>query len=507
MSHSVTPKLHVSHLHRFAYAILTATEVSVLSQTFQFSFTDSYLRDHHYPEIPLQWGFALSISPAVWAAFALILMLLINLFPVRIYGEIEYVFGCIKLVMMVLMIMFNVIISSVNANRGIAPRFWTYQSPYGFFSDSFTIGKHEFFGNSARLLAIWSSMSTIFFSLQGMFSVSVTAAENRRLETEESIKIASRKIALRTIVLYALLVFSVGLNVPMDDPEIRDSSNVAIRQGSHSPFIVSCIRSGVTGLPHLLNAFWIFSAFSCGVNGLYTASRLLHALASVRNAWPSSLFWLKARLERTTTKGVPMAAVITSWFFGFLGFLGARPSPSKILGRLSTCSSAAMMIVYMAIGVSFLFFKTCTVEAEPNDPVSMDSDTGPLLNRAASNYPYRSHLQWARAAFAAGACFLLLMFNGWKSMLTPFSVADFLASYIVIPIFLLLISLYHVKDERTWNPWKWSRRATMNVAGPMETTQTDPLLRRGRLHRRNLQKLWTKENVWVLREFVWVWLK
>lgn len=281
------------------------------------------------------------------------------------------------------------------------------------------------------------------------------------------------------------------------------------RQGSHSPFIISCVRAGTTGLPHLLNAFWIFSAFSCGVNGLYTASRLLHAMASVRNAWPSCLYWLKARLERTTSKGVPLAAVVTSWLFGFLGYLGSQPQPSKILGRLANLSSASMMIVYMCIGICFLFFKTCTVEAEPNDPVVMDSsdDNGILLNRAASNYPYRSHLQWARAAFAAVSCFLFLFFNGFRTLLSPFKPADFVASYIAIPVFMLLVALYHVKDERTCNPLKWTRRVTMNVSGPMQTAQTDALKRRGRLHRKNQQRLWAIENIAAFKEFVWVWVK
>lgn len=153
----------------------------------------------------------------------------INCLPVRIYGEIEYGFGCIKLVMMVLMIMYNVIISGVNASKGLYPRFWTYSAPYSFFSNSVEINHHSFFGDTARLIGVWTSMTSIFFSMQGMFSVSVTAAENRRLETEESIKIATRKIALRAITLYALLVFSVGLNVPMDDPQIVDHSINTIR--------------------------------------------------------------------------------------------------------------------------------------------------------------------------------------------------------------------------------------------------------------------------------------
>ena len=279
------------------------------------------------------------------------------------------------------------------------------------------------------------------------------------------------------------------------------------RAGSHSAFIVSCVRARTTVLPHIINAFFIFSAFSCGVNGLYTASRLLHALASVRNAWPTRLYWLKNRLERTTSKGVPLAAVFTSWLFAFLGFLGANPQPSIILGRLAVLSSASMMIVFLCISISFLFFMTCTVEAEPNDPVGMEGDNGPLLNRAAANYPYRSHLQWARAAFAGFACFLLLMFNGYKSLMSPFVLDDFVASYVAIPIFGLLVVLYHVKDERTWNVFRFTRRATMNVAGPMETTQTDPLKRRGRLHRKNLQRFWARDNLLAFREFIWVWMK
>ena len=157
--------------------------------------------------------------------------------------QIEYVFGTTKLVAMVGMIMYNVIMSGINASNGLYPRFWTYQKPYSFFSSDLTINHHNFTGNTARLLGIWTAMNTIFFSMQGMFSVSVTAAENRRLESEESIKIATRKIALRTITLYAFLVFSVGLNVPTDDAEIQDSAVSTIRSvTAGSPFSSSSIK-------------------------------------------------------------------------------------------------------------------------------------------------------------------------------------------------------------------------------------------------------------------------
>jgi amino acid permease len=88
----------------------------------------------------------------------------------------------------------------------------------------------------------------------------------------------------------------------------------------------------LVGWPHFFNAFYIFSAFSCGVNGLYIASRLLHALASIRNVWPSTGWGanIKARLERTSSKGVPVNAVFVSWLFGLLGFLAVKPSPARV---------------------------------------------------------------------------------------------------------------------------------------------------------------------------------
>ena len=73
---------------------------------------------------------------------------------------------------------------------------------------------------------MWSAMNTIFFSLQGFFTVSVTAAENKHVDRDETIKLASRKIALRVILLYTLIVFTVGLNVPYNDmdPQARLSA-------------------------------------------------------------------------------------------------------------------------------------------------------------------------------------------------------------------------------------------------------------------------------------------
>jgi len=307
-----------------------------VASLFRFQFTSAYLESFNYPLETVQWDFGLDTNPAVWVGIALLGILAINLLPVRAYGEIEYVCGCIKLIVITGIILFNVALNAHNSQTQGKNAFQFYSSPYGFFSASTKTDPgartYTFTGDTGRLVGMWSAMNTIFFSLQGFFTVSVTAAENKHVDRDESIKLASRKISLRVILLYVLVVFTVGLNVPYNDLNLQDTTISSIRRGQNSPIIIACIRNGIKGWPHFFNAFYIFSAFSCGVNGIYIASRLLHALASVRNVWPATGWGneIKVRLEKTSSKGVPINAVFVSWLFGLLGFLAVKPLPGKV---------------------------------------------------------------------------------------------------------------------------------------------------------------------------------
>ena len=412
------------------------------------------------------------------------------------------------------LILFNVIINTRNVNDGRVPgAFSTYEAPYGFLSNNVTVAsgeeKYTYTGGTGHLIGMWSSMTTVFFSLQGFYTVTVTAAENKSLDRDESIKLATRKISLRVILLYCLLVFTVGLNVPSTDFNLLDQSISSIRKGQNSPFIIQMVHSGVSGWPHFLNAFFIFSAFCVAVNALYTSSRLLHALANIRNVWPETgwAYIIKCRLEKTTKHGVPLPAVCVTWCFGLLAFLGASPSPAKVLGRMSTYCESSMLIVYTIVCLAFLSFKSRTMDGSEADGVVVHTSSGTFLNRNASDYPYKSHLQWARAAYGLVGCALVLFFNGWKSVLPPFSTPDFFASYTNVFVFVLLVSAYHIKDQQGWNPLKWSRRVTMDVNNPTVTREKDIRRRKGRLHRANKKTFFCKENGYRILEFIWTWLK
>jgi amino acid transporter len=168
------------------------------------------------------------------------------------------------------------------------------------------------------------AMTTAVFGLIGIETVAITAAENKDLRSEETVKIATRKICLRLILLYTLATFTVGLNVPYTYPTISDPAVISFGYGENSAFVVSAVLSRVRTWPLIINDFIIFSALSAGINGCYNASRTLHALAGDRDAWPdwAPVEALRARLERTHY-GVPYVAVIVSWLFGWLAFLGS----------------------------------------------------------------------------------------------------------------------------------------------------------------------------------------
>jgi amino acid transporter len=165
----------------------------------------------------------------------------------------------------------------------------------------------------------------------GFETIAITAAENKDLRTEETVKIATRKISLRIITLYSLATFAVGLNVPYTYPTIVDHEVISFGYGQNCVFVVSTVLNRLSGWPYFINDFIIFSATTAGTNGLYNASRTLHALASIPDVWPK---WgpvqaFRRRLEKTSY-GVPHMAVVVSACFGFMGFLANDSNSQQV---------------------------------------------------------------------------------------------------------------------------------------------------------------------------------
>jgi amino acid permease len=116
----------------------------------------------------------------------------------------------------------------------------------------------------------------IIFSYVGMDIVAATAAESKELANAESMKMAARKISLRIIILYCLAVLVGSFMVPDNHPFINGGGQSV---GSHSIFIIAVVEAGIPAAAHFFNAIFTFSSFTCAINSMYVASRVLHTLA------------------------------------------------------------------------------------------------------------------------------------------------------------------------------------------------------------------------------------
>ncbi|KAL2374908.1 hypothetical protein RJZ57_000601 [Blastomyces gilchristii] len=96
----------VGWIYWFAYGVLAADQLVAVANTIRFKYIDDY-------GTHLEWVTGRSVHAAVWVSVVLVTVTLINTWPVKYYGQLEYVFGCIKLSFLVLAILMMVILGTM----------------------------------------------------------------------------------------------------------------------------------------------------------------------------------------------------------------------------------------------------------------------------------------------------------------------------------------------------------------------------------------------------------
>ena len=157
--------------------------------------------------------------------------------------------------------------------------------------------------------------------------------------------------------------------------------------------------------------------------------------------------------------------------------------------------------------------------------VDRDQDRNAYNRKATRTYPYKSHGQYLRACYGLVSCGAMAFFNGWRSV-SPFSAADFFASYISVRckplaplvvsanllmqssllqiiVFTVLSIAYHIKLQG-FNPLGWSLYASEDLTRPVIAVRPDPTHPRGTFK-------WPhgglREKVTEVCNWIWVWLK
>ena len=100
-------------------------------------------------------------------------------------------------------------------------------------------------------------------------------AKNPRRNLPKAIK----RVYVRILLFYILGTFIIGLLVPSNDPDLNLNSTAA-----GSPFVIAIKNAGIKGLPSVINAALLTSAWSAASSDLYTSSRAIYGLALAGNA-------------------------------------------------------------------------------------------------------------------------------------------------------------------------------------------------------------------------------
>ncbi|KAL2024839.1 hypothetical protein VTK56DRAFT_5660 [Thermocarpiscus australiensis] len=478
----------------FAYAVLAGEQLVAVSNAIKFRYDDG--------RTFLNWEVGERVDNAVWITVFLVLVVLFNMFPVRVYGELEYVFGCFKLTFITLLITLMFFLSIIQPrgeayySEPLGTRFWN--PPYSFFSSVYNARdenleiSHVITGSLGTLLGVWTTFTSVLFSYIGMDIVAATAAESRALADVESMKMAARKINLRIITLYSLAVLTASFVVPMDHPFINGQ---ATSVSARSVFIIAVVEAGMPKLAHFFNAVFVFSAFTCGINSMYIATRVLHTLALRGHTGPEFI----TRRLRACRAGVPVRAVLVTGAIMMVAYMGRSGAPGARLDELANNCTVSCLVVYACICATYLYFFRTLEDAKlygntsESQAASYDRDN-PL-------YPYKSHGQWLKACYGLVACTILVLFNGVGAFIEPFNVRKFVSAYISLPVFLLLVLGYNLrKHGLRLSDWWTDKSGDLS-----NTVQASSLKRKGRLEFADWG--FTRENWLTFIKWIWVWMK
>jgi amino acid transporter len=271
-----------------------------------------------------------SINNNAWVAIFLALIIVINLFGVKGYGEAEFVFAIIKVIAVVGYIILGIILNVGGGPDGsyIGTKYW--HNP-GAFHNGFK--------------GLCSVFVTASFAFAGTELVGLAAAETAN--PRKSLPTAIKQVFWRITLFYIVSLTLVGLLVPYDDPRLLGGSNSV--DATASPFVISIVNAGITGLPSVMNVVIMIAVLSVGNSSIYGSSRTLASLAEQGQA-PRILGYIDR-------KGRPIVAIGLAGALGLLAFFAGSSKQQDAFDWMIALSGLSSIFTWGSICLSHIRFR------------------------------------------------------------------------------------------------------------------------------------------------------
>ena len=271
-----------------------------------------------------------AVSPAAWVSIFLVLIISINLFGVKGYGEAEFVFSIIKVIAVVGFIVLGIILDVGGGGTNtpfIGGKYW--RNP-GAFNNGFK--------------GLCSVFVTAAFAFAGTELVGLAAAETAN--PRKSLPTAVKQVFWRISLFYVVSLTLIGLLVPYTDKRLVGQSS---SDAKASPFVIAINNAGITGLDSVMNVVIMIAVLSVGNSSIYGSSRTLAALADQGQA-PHFLSYIDRQ-------GRPLCAIGIASAFGFLAFLAASSSEDLAFTWMQAISGLSSILTWGSICLAHIRFR------------------------------------------------------------------------------------------------------------------------------------------------------
>ncbi|GAK42701.1 MULTISPECIES: amino acid permease [Paenibacillus] len=367
----------------YNWAITIAAELSAATIILKYWFPDS--------------------NSALWSLVFLLLLIGLNVLSVKGYGESEYWFALIKIVLVIVFLIVGVMMI-FGILGGEATGF-----------ENFTVGDAPLHGGFFALLGVFMAAG---FSFQGTELVGVAAGESEN--PRKSVPRAIRQIFWRILIFYILTILVIGLIIPYSDPNLLNSDLETI---SVSPFTLVFEKAGFAFAASVMNAVILTSVLSAGNSGMFASSRVLYALAKDGKA--PRIF------GKLNKRGIPVYSLLLTAVIGMLAFLASMFGDGVVYTWLLNASGMCGFITWLGISISHYRFRKAYV----------------AQGRDLKDLPFRAKWFPFGPLFAFVLCMIVILGQALTLDLSDVTWLDFVATYFTIPLFLAI-----------WLGYKWKHK-------------------------------------------------
>lgn len=353
------------------------------------------------------------VNPGTWITIFLFVIVTLNFINHRLPSKIEFYVSSFKL-----LVMFGLMILSTVIALGGGPdhdrrgfRYWSYPGGFG-------IHHYDDHALLEKFYITCSTMSSATFAYIGSERTGMAHFPNVRKATSRAIK----NTFYRIMVFHLLAITLLGMIVPQDTMSVAFHSQ-ASHEAAASAFVAALYLAGLSVLPDLLNACILLFVLSIADYDLYLATKAMCDLSLKRRA--------PAFLSRTTRRGVPIYALTVCSSLATLAYLNVGQDSTIVFGYFVDMVTMLGLLTWISILVTHI----CFVRARKAQGVSDKA----LAFRARFGLP--------GTCLALVLCLFIsvtIVFDSFsfESGVRTFDVKSFIASYISIPLYIILIIGY-----------------------------------------------------------------